>query len=599
LSLSIFLVFTCTNSYAQGETTWRVATEDKSAGGFKSVTYANDIFVAVGTEIAVSYDGVKWKIVKSIGEYLYSVIYSDGKFVAVGTYGKILTSYNGLQWCEQNSYTGDNLYSIIHENNLFVAVGNSVILTSEDGIDWSIQNNNFVGFLKSVAYGKNLYAAVGDYGNIYTSVNGKVWVPLKLETNMSFNYIIYANDMFIIVGDAGFIYSSIDGKVWEKHDLNNDLVINKVIYAENQFVAVADAGFIITSPNGINWTSNKYSDFGLTDIIYSNGTFVAVSCNRINSRTAEPRENTEYSNLLISNDGINWSKYSNLTNNSIDAISANGSVFVAVGEKGTIITNSKPKEYIRISLRINDPLMIVDNFKQEIDPGKGTVPLIINGNTYVPIKSIIEALGGEVVWDSVSKKVTIILNNKKIELWIKNKKAIVNGTAEKLGAVPLIINNRTMLPLRFITERLGCEVSWNKADKCITLEYKIEISDISASQDNQKSESIGYDIDSSNTIVKLSVANDMIAVKVMFPDSISKVICTGVDGNTFIKPVIMNNGEYIFLNIDGITAGQPGYSSNVLFKEGDVCTLNFIYTINGQEKVSTVKTVILDRWFEE
>ncbi|HOC52448.1 MAG TPA: stalk domain-containing protein [Caldisericia bacterium] len=141
-------------------------------------------------------------------------------------------------------------------------------------------------------------------------------------------------------------------------------------------------------------------------------------------------------------------------------------------------TSTPPKEIneneIIIILQIDNPYMTVNGVKKEIDPGRGTVPVIIKGRSLVPIRAIIEELGGTVDWDGVERKVTIKFKDKTIELWIDKKVAKVNGTSKELDVPPMILNGRTMLPLRFVTEELGCAVDWNGDTKTVTITYKQE-----------------------------------------------------------------------------------------------------------------------------
>ncbi|MCH5185415.1 MAG: hypothetical protein J1F64_04730, partial [Oscillospiraceae bacterium] len=51
-----------------------------------------------------------------------------------------------------------------------------------------------------------------------------------------------------------------------------------------------------------------------------------------------------------------------------------------------------------ITLQIDNPNMTVDGRSEEIDPGRGTTPVIVNDRTLVPIRAIIEAVGGTVDW---------------------------------------------------------------------------------------------------------------------------------------------------------------------------------------------------------
>lgn len=106
-------------------------------------------------------------------------------------------------------------------------------------------------------------------------------------------------------------------------------------------------------------------------------------------------------------------------------------------------------------------------------------PIIKNSRTLLPIRAVVEALGGTAGWDPVTKKVTVSLGSTAIELWIGKNIAKVNGLDIPIDAanpkvVPEIINSRTMLPLRFIAENLGCTVEWDGTTKTIKITYTIE-----------------------------------------------------------------------------------------------------------------------------
>ncbi|MDW7671909.1 MAG: stalk domain-containing protein [Bacillota bacterium] len=101
-------------------------------------------------------------------------------------------------------------------------------------------------------------------------------------------------------------------------------------------------------------------------------------------------------------------------------------------------------------------------------------PAIVEGRTLLPIKYAAAPLGAEVSWDNETKKVTVLLDATKLELWIGQSNAVVNGQPvpidpENPNVKPLIINGRTMLPLRFVTEKLGCDVQWDAVTRKATV----------------------------------------------------------------------------------------------------------------------------------
>lgn len=126
-----------------------------------------------------------------------------------------------------------------------------------------------------------------------------------------------------------------------------------------------------------------------------------------------------------------------------------------------------------IVLHVNNPVMQVNGVERKIDDN-GTAPVVVaGGRTIVPIRAIVESLGGTAEWDGDTRKATISHKSKKIELWIGKTDTTVNGAKVTTDVAPQIVNSRTMLPLRFITENLGCTVGWEPVEKKITITYEI------------------------------------------------------------------------------------------------------------------------------
>lgn len=120
-------------------------------------------------------------------------------------------------------------------------------------------------------------------------------------------------------------------------------------------------------------------------------------------------------------------------------------------------------------LQIGSPSMTVNGVLQEIDPGRGTAPIVEEGRTLVPIGAIIAAYGGTVAWDGTANKVTVACNGQVIELWVDSTQTKVNGVSKTTSVAPRVINDRTMLPLAFISENLGLKVSWDEAAQQVTI----------------------------------------------------------------------------------------------------------------------------------
>lgn len=86
-------------------------------------------------------------------------------------------------------------------------------------------------------------------------------------------------------------------------------------------------------------------------------------------------------------------------------------------------------------------------------------PIIENNRTYVPLRALCEAMDWEVAFND--GEVMIKSGNTTIILYIGSGFYMVNGVSHTTDASPKIINNRTMVGVRFLTEAVGCNVSWD------------------------------------------------------------------------------------------------------------------------------------------
>jgi hypothetical protein len=121
-----------------------------------------------------------------------------------------------------------------------------------------------------------------------------------------------------------------------------------------------------------------------------------------------------------------------------------------------------------ISLTVGSPHITVNGTVKAID-AQGTKPLINKGTTMVPIRAIVESLGGSVGWDTTDRRLDIRLGSRTVTIWVGKTSAMVNGNSTTMSTAPAIIGGRTMIPLRFAAENLGCLVGWDQASKGVTV----------------------------------------------------------------------------------------------------------------------------------
>ncbi|MEB3102332.1 stalk domain-containing protein [Ferviditalea candida] len=125
-----------------------------------------------------------------------------------------------------------------------------------------------------------------------------------------------------------------------------------------------------------------------------------------------------------------------------------------------------PKPNVKVQMAVGRNRISVDGKEQSLDQA----PVVVKGTTMIPIRFFVNAMGGDVRWDAKEKKATVLMNNRLVQLWINQAEVNVDGQRIKTEVSPLIMNLRTMLPLRLISESLGWKVNWDPSTKSITLE---------------------------------------------------------------------------------------------------------------------------------
>ncbi|MBO4898430.1 MAG: copper amine oxidase N-terminal domain-containing protein [Clostridia bacterium] len=94
-------------------------------------------------------------------------------------------------------------------------------------------------------------------------------------------------------------------------------------------------------------------------------------------------------------------------------------------------------------------------------------PIISDGRTLVPLRAIFEALGAEVNWDGATSTVTSSRGGTYMSIQIGNSVMNVNGVEKYLDVPAQIISNRTLVPVRAISEAYGCSVSWDGGTRSV------------------------------------------------------------------------------------------------------------------------------------
>ncbi|MBQ3054703.1 MAG: copper amine oxidase N-terminal domain-containing protein [Oscillospiraceae bacterium] len=120
----------------------------------------------------------------------------------------------------------------------------------------------------------------------------------------------------------------------------------------------------------------------------------------------------------------------------------------------------------KIQLTIGSDIMLCDGKKIKLE-----VPAtIINGRTMVPLRAVFDALGVAVTWNGQSKHITAKKGGIELGLTVGNNLMSVNYDYVKLDSPPVILNGKTMVPARAISEPFGADVSWDPTTRTVTIQ---------------------------------------------------------------------------------------------------------------------------------
>lgn len=117
-----------------------------------------------------------------------------------------------------------------------------------------------------------------------------------------------------------------------------------------------------------------------------------------------------------------------------------------------------------INMTIGNPVMLVNNYAVTIP----AVPVIVDSRTFVPVREVVENLGGTVEWEDPGR-ITIKKNDDILVLNIGSVETQYNGNYEAIDAAPVLIDEKAFLPLRYVCEKLGADVLWEETAQRITI----------------------------------------------------------------------------------------------------------------------------------
>ncbi len=101
-------------------------------------------------------------------------------------------------------------------------------------------------------------------------------------------------------------------------------------------------------------------------------------------------------------------------------------------------------------------------------------PIIYNDRTMVPFRAVFNAIGAEVGWNNNSKTAVAVKDGNIMSITINDNTLYKNGTPVLIDAPAIIVNDRTLVPLRAVSEALNCDVEWDADTRTVSVTADIK-----------------------------------------------------------------------------------------------------------------------------
>lgn len=226
-----------------------------------------------------------------------------------------------------------------------------------------------------------------------------------------------------------------------------------------------------------------------------------------------------------------------------------------------------------------DPITLIINEKiieSEVPP------IIIDSRTLVPARAVFEELGATVSWVEETQKIFISLEENLILLTVNSSEANINGEIKAIEVPPKIVNDSTMIPLRFVAEALNFDIAWNGNERIASISSKQEQTTQTEATTTQPAESTTAE----NTTVETETSEETTSQiptesnqetsteATAQPDSDGIVTVEGNLNTTDTKtyPPIVNE-NYDVIDLTSISLPEDGSE---------------VFTINATDKISSI-----------
>ena len=226
-----------------------------------------------------------------------------------------------------------------------------------------------------------------------------------------------------------------------------------------------------------------------------------------------------------------------------------------------------------------------------VDIACDSPPVIVDGRTLVPARAVFEAMGGNVGWNEASGEVTVDVRDVSVKLKIDSGTAYIGGSEKQLDVPAKIIKNRTMIPVRFVSEAVGCKVSWDEKNRVVGIASPHEEAEEMAVIGNigLSSEGNRVIVDADREITDFKTFKMSNPSRLVFDISNARLGVSGGAINTQDNPFfkVIRYSQYTEDSVR-IVADLTGYSSGTVSRSDSMRTAYLTFEVNEPDALGDV-----------
>jgi hypothetical protein len=202
---------------------WTYTALTGGSGAPTSIAYGAGVGFVITTYTTgfwFSADAVSWEFIPHPGtgsDYVYSIAYASGMFLAVAGNGAVFTSITGRYWTASAPLSsGSTKEKVVSDGTTFTIISSNKVERSTDGVTWSNITVTGIRSDASAKYLNGTYLSFGQSTSTYhTSVDGITWVSRTLPGSGSWYNLAYGSGVYSIISfDGSASYTSPDAITW-------------------------------------------------------------------------------------------------------------------------------------------------------------------------------------------------------------------------------------------------------------------------------------------------------------------------------------------------------------------------------------------------